>query len=295
MHGISRHKGRRATGGGVRVSDIVDRLRAAGCVFAEDEARLLVAQATSATELAAMVARRVAGLPLEHVLGWAEFCGIRIAVDPGVFVPRHRTELMVAQAADLVRAAAGAVRPTRPVPVVVDLCCGSGAVGTALAMTVTGVELHAADIDPIAVACARRNVEAVGGTVSEGDLFAALPATLRGRVDVLVANTPYVPTAAIRQMPREARLYEARIALDGGADGFDVQRRVAAEASAWLAPGGSLLVEVSEPQGPRAVEVVADHGLTARLVRSDELDATVVIGTAPPTADCGRWATPCLM
>ena len=236
-----------------------------------------------------MVDRRVAGLPLEHVLGWAEFCGIRIAVDPGVFVPRRRTELMVAQAAELVRgAAASAAPPHRHVPVVVDLCCGSGAVGVALAANVTGIELHAADIDPIAVACARRNVGAIGGTVYEGDLFAALPTTLRGRVDVLVANTPYVPTAAIRLMPPEARLHEARIALDGGADGLDVQRRVAAEASGWLAAAGSMLVEVSERQVSRTVKVMADHGLAPRLATSADLDATVVVGTAPSTVDRGR-------
>ncbi|MDT7565026.1 MAG: release factor glutamine methyltransferase, partial [Pseudonocardiales bacterium] len=164
---------------------MVTRLRAAGCVFAEDEARLLISSARTPADLAAMVDRRVRGLPLEHVLGWAEFCGLRIAVDTGVFVPRRRTEFLVRQAASL----------ARPGAVVLDLCCGSGAVGAALAATVERAEIHAVDIDPAAVLCARRNL--AGGQVYEGDLYEPLPDALRGRVDVLVANAPYVPTEAI--------------------------------------------------------------------------------------------------
>lgn len=217
-----------------------------------------------------MVDRRVAGMPLEHVLGWAEFCNLRIAVDPGVFVPRRRTEFLVRQATVL----AG------PRPMVVDMCCGSGAVGAALAAAVPGVELHAVDIDPAAVRCARRNY-AAAGRVYEGDLYAALPATLRGRVDVLVANAPYVPTDAIAFLPREARLHEPRVALDGGADGLDVARRVIAPAPRWLAPGGHLLLQASEGQAAELITLVAGTGLIATVAGSDELDATVVIGTKP--------------
>jgi release factor glutamine methyltransferase len=253
----------------VRLDDVVDRLRAAGCVFAEDEARLLMDAAGTPHELAALVARRVAGIPLEHVLGWVEFCGLRIAVDPGVFVPRHRTEVLVREAVSL----------ARPGAVVVDLCCGSGALGVALASTVGGVELHAADLDPAAVACARRNVAAVGGEVHAGNLFDALPPLLRGRVDVLLANVPYVPSAVIGFMPREAREHEPRSALDGGADGLDVARRVAAGALDWLGPGGSLLFETSRSQVPAAVDVVASCGLRARVVTDDDRGATVVVGT----------------
>ncbi|MDQ0796719.1 putative protein N(5)-glutamine methyltransferase [Streptomyces sp. B1I3] len=253
------------------VSSIVTTLRAAGCVFAEDEAELLLSTAPDPTELAAMVERRVAGLPLEHVLGWAEFHGMRIAVDPGVFVPRRRTEFLVSQAAAL--APAGAV--------VVDLCCGSGALGVALASALPGAELHAVDVEPAAVRCARRNVEGLG-TVYEGDLFAPLPVSLRGRVDVLLANVPYVPTDDVGLLPAEARIHEPRVALDGGGDGLDVMRRVAAEAPDWLAPGGSLFVETSERQAARARETVGAGGLTPRVVVSGELYATVVIGTRRP-------------
>lgn len=253
------------------VSSVVSRLRAAGCVFAEDEAELLVSAATSPAELATMVERRATGLPLEHVLGWAEFRGLRIAVDPGVFVPRRRTEFLVDQAI--------AIAPRDAV--VVDLCCGSGALGAALVSALDRAELHAADVDPAAVRCARRNITGAGGQVHEGDLFDALPDSLRGRVDILLANVPYVPTEEIELLPAEARVHEARVALDGGADGLDVIRRVTAVAADWLTPGGHLLFETSERQAARAVGTVTGHGLVPRVAVSDDLYATVVIATRP--------------
>ncbi|MGH8894537.1 MAG: putative protein N(5)-glutamine methyltransferase [Actinomycetes bacterium] len=264
---------------------IVSRLRDAGCVLAEDEAQLFIAAARTPADLAAMVDRRTAGVPLEHVLGWAEFCGLRMAVDPGVFVPRRRTELLVREATALARGRA----------VVVDLCCGSGAVGVAVVAAGAAtdrVELHAADIDPAAVRCARRNVAAVGGQVYEGDLYEPLPATLRGRVDVLVVNAPYVPSEAIGLLPPEARLHEPRVALDGGPDGLGVLRRVAATAPQWLAPDGHLLVETSEGQAAQTIEAVAGNGLITRSASSDELDATVVIGTRAPPPGSGTSLAP---
>ncbi len=238
-------------------------------MFAEDEARLLVDAAGTPGDLVAMVERRAAGQPLEHVVGWAGFCGLRIAVDVGVFVPRRRTELLARHAAAL----------AHPGAVVIDLCCGSGAVGAAVAAIAGRVELHAVDVDPVAVRCARRNLAAAGGHAYEGDLDEPLPAGLRGRVDVLVANVPYVPAGKVGLLPAEARLHEPRIALDGGADGLDVLRRVAGSAPRWLAPGGHVLVEVSEAQAPQAAEVVAHSGLVPRLASSDELDGTIVIGS----------------
>ncbi|WP_406438084.1 putative protein N(5)-glutamine methyltransferase [Streptomyces sp. NBC_01613] len=250
---------------------VVAALRAAGCVFAEDEAQLILAAARTPEELTALVDRRVAGLPLELVVGWAEFRGLRIAVEPGVFVPRRRTEFLVEQA----------LAQLPDASVVVDLCCGSGAVGAALATALGTVELHAADIDPAAVRCSRRNVGAVGGQVHEGDLFAALPGELRGRIDILAANVPYVPTDQVGLLPAEARDHEPLVALDGGADGLDVLRRVAAEAAGWLAPGGCLLAETSERQAAAALDAFAGSGLSARLAVSEELFADVVIGVRP--------------
>jgi release factor glutamine methyltransferase len=256
-------------------SAIVARLRAAGCVFAEDEASVLISASRTTADLAAKVEQRVAGRPLEHVVGWAEFCGLRIAVDPGVFVPRRRSEGLVRLAADTVG------QSTDPPPVVVDLCCGCGAAGAAVAATMGSIELHAVDIDPTAVRCARRNLAAVGAQVYQGDLYQPLPASLRGRVRVLVAVTPYVPTGEIWQLPNEARGYEPQGALDGGPDGLDVLRRVVAGAPSWLAADGAVLVETSEHQAAQVVDMASRAGLTARVASSDEPPATVVIATAP--------------
>ncbi|RZS89835.1 release factor glutamine methyltransferase [Motilibacter rhizosphaerae] len=244
--------------------DLVARLRAAGCVFAEDEARLLLADGR---DLEPLVARRVVGEPLEQVLGWAELAGVRVALAPGVFVPRQRSAHLVEHAAVL----------ARPGSVVVDLCCGSGALGLAVARAVPGVRLVAADLDPVAVACAAGNLAGVG-TAYQGDLCAALPPELRGRVDVLVANAPYVPSGAVATLPPEARDHEPLLALDGGVDGLDVHRRIAAEAREWLAPGGTLLVETGEEQAGAAVALLEAAGLHADVDLSEEWGSAVVSG-----------------
>jgi release factor glutamine methyltransferase len=263
-------------------SELVARLRAAGCVFAEDEARLLIGAARTPADLSAMVDRRAAGLPLEQVIGWAEFCGLRIAVAPGVFVPRRRTEFLVRRAIALAARPPGPAGPASAATlVVVDLCCGTGAVGAALAAALHPGELHASDIDPAAVACARRNLAAYGGHVYQGDLYAPLPSVLPGRVGLLAANVPYIPAGQIGLLPAEARLHEPRVALDGGTDGLDVLRRVAAAAPEWLAPGGHLLTETSERQAAQAAEIMAGSGLAPQVASSAELSATVVIGTRP--------------
>jgi release factor glutamine methyltransferase len=282
---------------------IVSRLRAAGCVFAEDEARLLIDTARSEADLAAMVDRRVSGHPLEHALGWAEFCGLRIAITDGVFVPRRRSEFLVRQAVAVALAAAAQAGPKSSPdqpgpqyrPVIVDLCCGSGALGLAVASALESAELHAADIDAAAVACARQNVTPIGGQVYQGDLYEPLPARLRGRVDVLVVNAPYVPTGEIAFMPPEARLHEPPIALDGGSDGVDVHRRVAGAASGWLAHDGKLLIETSDRQAATTAAAMTESGLVPVITRDDDCDATVVIGsrgavrgTPPPAGAAAR-------
>lgn len=259
---------------------MVARLRAAGCVFAEAEAALLTeAAAETGADLDVLVARRVSGTPVEHLLGWAEFHGIRVGVTPGVFVPRQRTGFLVDEAVAAVRAA-GIARP-----VVLDLCCGSGALAMAFATSLAAdrmpVDLVAADIEPAAIVCARRNLGAWHALVYEGDLFEPLPVDLRGRVDILLCNTPYVPTDMIARMPPEARDHEPRRALDGGVDGLDILRRVAEAAPTWLAPGGHLLVEESDEQAPVAADILRAHGLAAEVRSSEEYYATAVIARRP--------------
>jgi release factor glutamine methyltransferase len=246
---------------------VVERLRAAGCVFAEEEATLLLEAADRSAELEALLQRRLSGVPLEHVLGWAEFAGLRISLDPGVFVPRRRSELLVVEA--VARSAADAV--------VVDLCCGSGALGAAVANRRSDLSVYAADLDPLAVACARRNLPA--DRVFQGDLFDALPDRLRGHVGVLLVNAPYVPSAELAFMPREARDFESPVALDGGPDGLGVQRRVIADAPDWLGASGHLIMETSRAQAPSLLEAFSAGGLTGSLRQSADLDAVVAIAS----------------
>lgn len=247
--------------------DVVDELRAAGCVFAEDEARILLE--ASEADVPALVARRVAGEPLEHVVGWVEFAGVRLVVTPGVFVPRRRTELLARVAADA----------THDGAVVVDLCCGIGAVAHVVTTRRRPERVVAVDIDPAATACAGTNLP--GAAVLTGDLFAPLPSDLRGAVDVLVANAPYVPTRAVGTMPREARDHEPHRALDGGVDGLDIARRIVDGARDWLAPGGVVAIETSAVQAPHLCAAMEAVGLTADTVTDDDLGGVVVAGRAP--------------
>lgn len=303
------------------MNELVARLRAAGCVFAEDEARILTEAADGdAARLEELVAARVGGLPLEHLVGWAELDGRRWIVAPGVFVPRQRSELLVREAAE--RAAVGAsAGPTdagagSPVGaagalLLVDLCCGCGALGGAVAARLLAaghdVELHAADVDPAAVTCAHDNLKALAddgaapraldaldpsrhsaevpglGRLTAytytGDLADPLPAEVWGRVDVLVANAPYVPTAAIGMMPPEAREHEPHAALDGGDDGLAILRRVIDLAPALLRPGGHLLVETGEGQVSAAVGHLKAAGLTPTALTDEDQGATALAAT----------------
>jgi release factor glutamine methyltransferase len=242
-------------------------LRAAGCVFAEDEAAVLREAAADEDALAALVRRRADGEPLEQVVGYADFCGVRVRLRPGVFVPRVRSELLVRLAVETLPA---------PGAVVVDLCCGSGALGLAVKAQAPDVILYATDVEPAAVECARDNLG--DRAVHQGDLFEALPGDLAGRIDVLLANVPYVATRHIALLPAEARDHEPHSALDGGDDGLDVFRRVAAAAPHWLAPGGVLLSEVTEAQVDAAMTAIRAAGLRPGATHDDDLEATAVRG-----------------
>ena len=246
---------------------LVVRLRAAGCVFAEEEADLLIADAADPDSLERMVARRVSGTPLEHVLGWADFAGIRVPVDAAVFVPRPRSEFLVDAAVGALHAGA----------LLVDLCCGSGAIAAAVASRVA-VEIYATDIDQRAVANARRTLADLSATVLLGDLYEPLPAGVRGRVSTITLVAPYVPTAQIDLLPHEARDYEPLTALDGGVDGLEIVRRAVVGAPVWLAPGGRFLTEVAEHQVSAVAQALEDAGLRAETLTRD--DTYLVLGHA---------------
>ena len=250
-------------------ADLVAALRDAGCVFAEDEARLLEQEASSRARLDGWVARRRSGEPLEVLLGWAVFRGLRVGVAPGVFIPRRRTEQLVDAALELL--------PARGVAA--DLCTGSGAVALALSHERPEVELLAADLDPAAVRCAAANLGA-RVTVLLSDLFDALPQRLRGRLDLVSANVPYVPSGDLGLLPVDARDHEPALAHDGGADGLGVLRRLSSQAARWLRRGGHLVVEVAAHQEAAARHAFDADGLVPSRLRMR--DGTVVLGGARP-------------
>lgn len=246
---------------------IAARLRASGSVFAEGEAHLLIEEADDTKALAAMIERRSAGEPLQQILGWAKFADQRVAIAPGVFVPRRRTEFLFLQAA----------KNTERGDVVLDMCCGAAPIAMALSAAKRNIELHCSDIDPIAIECAEKNLEGTGAITYVGDMFEPLPVVLRGRINLLVANVPYVPTDAIETMPAEARQYENRAALDGGEDGLDFQRRLVEEAPGWIKRGGCVMFETSGQQAEASLELCRAQDLKPELLTDEELDATVVV------------------
>jgi release factor glutamine methyltransferase len=223
-------------------------LRRAGCVAARDEAVELLAAAAKGDgrALRELVARRSAGEPLAWLVGSARFCGRRVRVCPGVYVPRPQTEALVREAI--------ARLPRRGLAV--DLCTGSGAVALAVARARPRARMLATEIDERAAACARGN----GVAVYVGDVAAGLPGGIRGRVDLVTAVAPYVPTDELRLLPRDVIAYEPRRALDGGADGADVLRRVVVEAAGLLRPGGSLLLELGGREAGLLAPLLAENG-----------------------------------
>lgn len=216
--------------------DVVARLAAAGCIAAAEEAAMVTeAAGGDPARLEALVRRRETGEPVEWIVGWAPFCGRRVGMTAGVYVPRAQTEVLARAAVAALPAGGGGVA--------VDLATGSGAV--ALVLAAAGVQVVATEVDPVAADCARTN----GVTVFAGDLDEGLPSELEGRVDVLTANVPYVPTDALDLLPRDVRDHEPVLALDGGDDGLHLVRRVLALAPRWLRPGtGTVLVEIGPDQ-----------------------------------------------
>lgn len=197
------------------------------------------------------VQRRAAGEPLQYVTGEVAFRHLVLRAERGVFIPRPETEVLVDVALEALDAAAAGRAST-----VVDLCTGAGAVALSVAHERPEARVYATDLDPSAVHLARENArrsrleERV--SVLLGDLFEPLPEELLGRIDLVAANPPYIPTGDMPGLPEEVAGFEPSLALDGGADGLDVARRVMAAAARWLRPGGTLAMELDETRAADA-------------------------------------------
>ena len=241
-------------------ADVASRLALAGCVAAAEEADELVeAAAGDADALWPLVIRREAGEPLAWVTGGVRFLGEDIRVDHGVYVPRFQTELLARRALDLLPPDGSAA----------DLCTGSGALAAVLARRRPGARVVASDLDPVACSCAAAN----GVEVYRGDLTDPLPEELKGRLDLVVAVVPYVPTPRLAFLPRDSKDFEPVLALDGGPDGTAVLERAVTASAAWLRPGGTLLLELGAGEDARLAGPLREAGFdAARLLLDDDGD-----------------------
>ena len=232
-------------------------LAEAGCIApAEESDELIGAAAGDRDVLAAIVARRAEGEPLAWLTGSITFADVTLIVEPGVYVPRVQTEALARRAASLLP----------PTGVAVDLCTGAGAIAAVMAAARPRARVVATELDPIAARCARRNhVE-----VFEGSLDEPLPAVVEGTVDVMTAVVPYVPTDALRLLPRDVQAFEPRLALDGGTDGTDLLAEVVQRAPRWLRAGGWLLLELGGDQAEPVGRLSEEHGFTDIEVMVDE-------------------------
>ncbi len=225
-------------------TEVINRLRAAGCVAAEEEADQLIGTAPDGDTLQEWVARREQGEPLAWITGTTWFCGHTLRVDRGIYVPRGQSEQLARRAAALLPAQGGRVA---------DLCTGSGAIAVYLSAEVPASTVVGVDNDGRAVACARRN----GVAACIGDLHRPLRPAI---FDVVTAVAPYVPTGDLRFLPADVQRYEPRSALDGGPDGLSVLRRVVDAAAHLLRAGGWLLTELGGDEDEELIPVLADTG-----------------------------------
>ncbi len=219
----------------------------AGFVAAVEEADELLARAAGDRELLdALVGRRLTGEPLAWITGSASFCGLEIRVDPGVYVPRRQSEPLARRAVERLPANGAAI----------DLCTGTGAIAKTLITHHPGARVVACDVDEHAVACATAN----GVEVYLGDLFAPLPGTLEGRVDVVAGVVPYVPAAALPLLQRDTFVFESPLSYDGGRDGTEILRRVLTDSPRFLRRGGALLLELGGEQADALGDYLARLG-----------------------------------
>lgn len=240
--------------------ELVAALRRAGCVFAEEEAAVLRESADSAADLERLARARAEGAPLEQLVGWVEFGGLRLSVGPGVFVPRQRTYLLAEVAVAAVESAGEDAAQTSP-PVFVEAFAGVAPIAAVVRAAHHSAEVHVTDLDEAALRYARMNLDDTAG-LHPGSVLRGLPDRLAGRVSVLAAVPPYVPDGEAGFLPHEARDFEPSAALFGGTDGLDAARSLICEAPQWLTPHGAVLVEMHSAQVRDAASVAQHHGFT---------------------------------
>ncbi|MEP6526921.1 MAG: putative protein N(5)-glutamine methyltransferase [Nocardioidaceae bacterium] len=233
---------------------VVEALRASGSVFAEDEATLLLAAAHDADDLATLLSRRLRGEPLEHLVGSVVFGDVTLKVGAGMFVPRQRS-------VQLATLAVSKCRHRQPATML-ELCCGVAPLAATVERAAAAERVVASDHDERCVAVAGHNLRTP--YVFVGDLFDTIPQTFRHGFDVIAVVPPYVPAGEAHLLAREARDYEPPDALYGGADGLNVVRRILADVAEWLAPGGTLLIEMHKAQAQAAIDFAAAADLAAR-------------------------------
>lgn len=254
---------------GIDRGAVIARLERAGCVAAPQEAdELIAASAEDAVALEPLIARRTSGEPLAWATGTTSFCGLTLAVEPGVYVPRPHTEPLARRATSLLP----------PSGTAVDLCTGAGAIAAVLAAARPAATVVATEVDAVASRCARRN----GVEVLQGSLDEPLPLSFAHDVDVMTAVVPYVPSDAIRLLPRDVQAFEPRLALDGGEVGTDLLTEVARRSVRWLGPGGWLLLELGGDQASPIARLLVGLGFDAPDVMVDE--------EGDPRAICARLA-----
>ena len=231
---------------GLDLASITRALEMAGCVAADEEAEELIQTAHGDGELQRMLARRLTGEPLAWITGRTNFCGLEIAIEPGVYVPRWQSEPLALMAARLLP----------PTGQGVDLCTGAGSIAMVMQSARPDAKVVATEIDPLAANCARRN----GLVVYEGSLDEPLPARLASCIDVMTGVLPYVPDDAFHFLPRDVQRFEPRRALDGGKGGLELLSTVVRRSPRWIKSGGWLLLEVGGDQNDEMTAMMAESG-----------------------------------
>ena len=220
-------------------------------------------------ELLALLSERCKGRPIQYVLGEADFCGLRLAVDERVLIPRPETEELAALAVEMLKERTASPCGVRPR--VLDLCTGSGAIACAVADGFPGADITASDISEDALAVAGRNAERFPGVRTlRSDLFEGLTREGAPEVfDMILSNPPYIPADTVDALEASVRDHEPRLALDGGPDGLDIVRRILSEAPAQMSPGAPLLMEIGDDQGEAAAETARGAGFRDVSIRQD--------------------------